>query len=495
MKTVNQGRAARIAAASPTTNRAVIHALTLVCVAVGSGLLLTAQQPQAVGTWAQTAAHVADSRIGAASAVLPDGRTLIAGGVANGQPVSSIVIYDPLTNTFVAAGEMTAARVRHTATLLDDGRVIFAGGRVAGEVTTDLEVFSLHEDPAQSFSALLGTMLTAREGHAAAKLADGSLLIAGGANAAGPLDTAEIFDPVTNTVQATWHPMGTKRAGASATRLIDGRVLIAGGTTRDADGGIRDLASAELYQPEMQAFSPAGTEMSVPRSGHTAVMLPFNGSVLMAGGSSNGAVVASADLFRPAEFPDSVSVGTGQFGPTGAMLAARHAAIAGPTADAGVAFVAGGAGVDQHGESIATANAEAYRFATITTDKADYYPGETVFITGSGWVPGETVSLLLQEWENEHSDRFFMPVAEADGTIAASFLVEPHHLGVRFYLTAQGAESKAQITFTDSAENWCRHGRRAEPKSPERGRRKQRERNSVAIARGNSPGARESAPR
>jgi hypothetical protein len=171
--------------------------------------------------------------------------------------------------------------------------------------------------------------------------------------------------------------------------------------------------------------------------------------VLIAGGSSNGALVASADLFLPAEFPDAVSVGTGEFAPTGALIAARHGAVAGP-ADHGFAFVAGGVSANEPGDSVVSHDAEAYRFATITTDKDDYYPGETVFISGSGWGPGETVSLLLQEWENEHSDRIFEPIAEADGTIAASYLVEPHHLGVRFYLTAQGTESKAQMTFTDS---------------------------------------------
>ena len=446
MKTTDMKPAARHRLANP--NRTSRHTLALVCVAVSSGLLLTAQQPQPVGSWMSVAQDVTESRVGAASAVLPDGRTLLAGGLVDGLPVASVVIYDPLTNAVIAAGEMTVARVRHTATLLSDGRVLFAGGRVADQVTPDLEVFSLPVDSEPGSAVIVGTMLAEREGHAAATLTDGRVLIAGGADAGGPLDTAEIFDPVTNTVQATWHPMNTARAGASATRLIDGRVLIAGGTTRDGEGTVRDLASAELYEPELQAFYAATTQMSVARSGHSALLLPHNNSVLIAGGSSNGALVESADLFLPAEFPDAISVGTGEFSPTGAMLAARHGAVAGP-ADDGAAFVTGGTSVDEHGDVVVSAHAETYRFATIKTDKGDYYPGETVFITGSGWVPGETVSLLLQEWENEHSDRVFEPIADMDGTIAASFLVEEHHLGVRFYLTARGTESKAQMTFTD----------------------------------------------
>ena len=115
----------------------------LVVMAVGSGLVVWGQVPQAVGSWASTGA-VADSREGSASATLADGRTLIAGGYAAGIATPSVVIYNPLDNTFIAVGQMTGARVSHTATSLKDGRVLIAGGEIAGVVTADLEIF----DPA-----------------------------------------------------------------------------------------------------------------------------------------------------------------------------------------------------------------------------------------------------------------------------------------------------------------------------------------------------------
>ena len=118
----------------------------------------------------------------------------------------------------------------------------------------------------------------------------------------------------------------------------------------------------------------AATQMSVARQGHSAVLLPNNGSVLIVGGTSNGIAQAGADLFLPAVFPDPFSYGEGEFASTGAMAAARSAAVAGPTSIEGYAFAAGGGAPD----------AEVYRFATIKTDKDDYAPGELAVNHGFG---------------------------------------------------------------------------------------------------------------
>jgi hypothetical protein len=54
-------------------------------------------------------------------------------------------------------------------------------------------------------------------------LADGKVLIAGGAN------RAEVFDPATNTFSYASGSLGTARLFATATRLRNGQVLITGG--------------------------------------------------------------------------------------------------------------------------------------------------------------------------------------------------------------------------------------------------------------------------
>jgi hypothetical protein len=120
--------------------------------------------------------------------------------------------------------------------------VLVAGGTVAGLVRNDLELF----DPSSGTSEPSATMPQPRSGHAAARLADGTVLIAGGTTTDGVvLQTAEIYDPSAETTTPTTLPMLIPRTGASATTLIDGRVLIAGGSSN----GSTDLKSAEIYSP------------------------------------------------------------------------------------------------------------------------------------------------------------------------------------------------------------------------------------------------------
>jgi len=361
---------------------------------------------------------LADNRIGAASVTLPDGRTLIAGGVAaDGIPTDTIIIYNPADGGFASAGQLIGARVGHTATLLKDGRVLFAGGAIDGVVTADLEIFN----PATATSALIGWMTQPRRGHAAALIPDGTVLIVGGSTLDGvALQSAEIFNPADESIVPAPENMHERRVGASATTLIDGRVLVAGGSD-----GNTDLASAEIFDPYFQTFMVADTTLSVARSGHTALLLAHNNSVLIAGGSSNGAPETAADLFVPAAFPDPYSYGIGRFAATNAMSAARSGAIGGPAQTDGYAFVAGGG----------AEHAEVYRFATIKTDKDDYAPGERAVISGSGWQPGELVTLLFQEDPAVHED--YVVTVEADGLgniYWDQWAPEQHDLDVRFAL-------------------------------------------------------------
>ena len=115
--------------------------------------------------------------------------------------------------------------------------MLVTGGTVDGLISADVEIF----DPATGSSHLVSTLAEPRTGHAAARLADGRVLIAGGTNADSTvLNSTELFDPATGSV-VTGASMGTAREGASATTLIDGRVLIAGG-----HDGTQELASAEI---------------------------------------------------------------------------------------------------------------------------------------------------------------------------------------------------------------------------------------------------------
>ena len=412
----------------------IARAFGVALVVGSSGFLLRAEPPQAVGTWASIGVvDPSAARTGAAIVTLADGTTLVAGGLTvDGVATNSVVIHDPLTNSSTQVGQLVAPRVDASATRLDDGRVLITGGRVADLTSADAELY----DPSVGASTLVALMAQPRSGHASALLTDGTVLIVGGTTVDGAvLTTAERFDPSTNSMIAATS-MAMPRTGASATTLIDGRVLVAGG-----HDGTRDLASAELYSPVDDTFLAVDTQLSLARAGHVAVLLPHNNSVLIAGGTSAGAAVTSADLFLPAILPDPFSWGTGTFVATGAMIHSRGRAVVGPWGDAGYAFAAGGGSAD----------GEVYRFATIETDKDDYAPGELAVITGSGWEPNEDVTLLFQEDPAVHPDYALTVRADGEGNFThGDWAPEEHDLNVRFYLMAIGSRARAQITFTDS---------------------------------------------
>ena len=125
-------------------------------------------------------------------------------------------------------------------------------------------------------------------------LPDGRVLVVG-----GDPKSAEVWDPARGTFSPAGSPPETGY-GTSTTALSDGRVLIVGGCIGD-QGCERLLASAEVWDPETESFSPAG-EMAVTRWSHTATALP-DGRVLVVGGwEEDGVNVrASAEVWEPGD--------------------------------------------------------------------------------------------------------------------------------------------------------------------------------------------------
>ncbi len=92
-----------------------------------------------------------------------------------------------------------------------------------------------------------GEMTAARSGQTATTLRNGEVLVAGGGNA-----SADLYNPATRTFSATGR-MPVSVAGATATLLPSGKVLVAGGR----HGG-RQVANAELYNPAIGTWSATG---------------------------------------------------------------------------------------------------------------------------------------------------------------------------------------------------------------------------------------------
>lgn len=161
--------------------------------------------------------------------------------------------------------------------------------------------------------ALTGPLGDGRQIHTATTLADGRVLVVGGfGNKDNPLASAVVYDPKSNAFSPTGS-LATPRGFQTSTLLADGRVLVTGGGPAAWVNDDPYLATAELYDPATGVFSPTAS-MIVARENHTATRLK-DGRVLIAGGNDlRDHATASAELYDPA---------TGTFSATGSMGTAR----------------------------------------------------------------------------------------------------------------------------------------------------------------------------
>jgi hypothetical protein len=239
------------------------------------------------------AAPMLAPRSGHTATLLPDGKVLIAGGMRRNQDFyKSAELYDPWTGKFQPAGEMNERRVSQVAVLLRSGKVLIAGGWVGHGCTDSAELY----DPANGkFTPIVAKMTTRRGDARATLLANGDILITGGADhdAPGGVASAEVFQVADMSFHSV-RPMHYARVSHTATLLRDGRVLIVGGR------GDRVNAVAELYDPKTGNFTDTGS-LATPRYKHTAGLLT-DGRVLVAGGSDErdwSGNLTSAEIYDP----------------------------------------------------------------------------------------------------------------------------------------------------------------------------------------------------
>jgi len=308
-------------------NLVVTLAISLAVAAVALEASVPARSSSPAGSVASAGVMI-EPRSGHTATLLPDGRVLIVGGMRRNQDFyKSAELYDPATGEFRPTGEMNERRVGHVAVLLRSGKVLIAGGFVGHDTTDSAELY----DPASGKFAKLAVKMTARRGDPSATLlADGDVLIAGGADrdTPGGISSAEVFHAASMTFR-TVGPMHFARISHTSTLLDDGRVLIVGGR------GERVNASAEIYDPKTGRFTETGS-LATARYKHTTGLLP-DGRVLIAGGSDERdwhGTLSSAEIYDPR---------TGKFTATSSMNDSRfklpHEAVALPS---GKLLIAGG---------------------------------------------------------------------------------------------------------------------------------------------------------
>jgi hypothetical protein len=289
----------------------------------------------------RTVGRLATGRYAHTATLLADARVLVAGGTVGGTTITSVAeVYLPSSQTFaVLANAMAYARSNHTATRLSDGRVLLAGGWVETspgvlQAQARAEVF----DPVAGTFTEVGQMTHGRADHAAARLADGRVLITGGSDRVGPnfvdFADAELFDPATGRFTAHASGMVESHATHACLDLLDGRFLVTSGfgvrcelfdattagftllplvpgdSTRQAcaaatfaSGGAviaggDALGTVLTLRPGTSVVTNSGSPLSRPRHYATATRISAD-HVLVAGGvdfTTNGLILTSCDL-------------------------------------------------------------------------------------------------------------------------------------------------------------------------------------------------------
>src|SRR5262249_5377338 len=150
--------------------------------------------------------------------MLDDGRVLLVGGRAAGTPVATVDVVNP-DGSIGAGSPLGMPRAGHTAVRLAVGSVLVAVGTTlvaiaqgTGEAATTA---GDARSPGAGWEFRECGLKQPRVGGWASLRADGGVLVAGGSDDSGPLDTFEVYDPVSTT----FHPAGilsAARAGHAA---------------------------------------------------------------------------------------------------------------------------------------------------------------------------------------------------------------------------------------------------------------------------------------
>ena len=232
------------------------------------------------------------------ASLLPNGTILLAGGTDGQNVLASAEVFDPATGNFtLTVSSMAAARERHSASLLPNGRVLLAGGSTSSSgVTGPTNSAELYFPNPGAFRPA-AVMISSHSQHVAVSLPNGNVFVAGGYNGLNTVtNTAEVYQSTTNTwIAAAPMPANQQRAVAAAVQLQDGTIMVCGGINQN---GL--LNSVLIYNPTTNAWAVNGEAMPSALQSHTATLLA-NGRVLVAGGDNGFGETNSSFIYDPAQ--------------------------------------------------------------------------------------------------------------------------------------------------------------------------------------------------
>ena len=294
---------------------------------------------------------------------LADGRTFVAGGnIQADLGIADATIFDPKTDTYFRAPDMTVARWYPTATELGDGRVlVFSGDNIVTNRPSqphplkDASVNSLPEiynPKTNNWTDLTSATLTSPLYPFMFLLSNGKVFDAGPDTTTRTLDTATqtwttvgtspfdgmsavMYRPDKIMKAGTWAdpdfnggtnplytadgrtavidmsapspawrstaPMALGRAYENLTLLPDGTVLASGGmSTSDGTDQSKGVLPAEIWNPDTETWTTVAS-LTNPREYHSTALLLPDGRVLMSGGGALAGATDqnNAEIFSP----------------------------------------------------------------------------------------------------------------------------------------------------------------------------------------------------
>lgn len=247
----------------------------------------------------------------ALAAVSAAGLNLSGAGEANPLELSMAVglvgQFARTTKSEAVCSSMTIDRRGHTATLLPDGRVFIVGGErvTAQNERSLLKSTEFYNPRTGSFERGPDLPGGARREHTATVLPSSKILIAGGTGlrqsggvtAEDTLKSGLIFDPASDTFETSIVVLKSARAGHTATMLDDGTVVLAGGSYRSGTL-VEYLATIEFYDTSAGTYTTTGVQLSIERGYHAAVALPDGSGVVFIGGRDDTQAHRSIDIYR-----------------------------------------------------------------------------------------------------------------------------------------------------------------------------------------------------
>jgi hypothetical protein len=231
------------------------------------------------------------------AALLGNGQVLIIGGQTDSTTVlATTEIYDPVAGAVTAGPSLATAHTDAFASVFGPAgqvKVIVGGGSDGKNPLASVEVY----DPANGRFSSASSLLEPLSGAQAATMDDGTVVVAGGANANGPAN-AELYDPSTGAF--TKLPLAVQRAG-SAFGASGSEAIVMGGVSANVL-----QSSCETYDMAARAFAPSATLLHPRADASATVVAGTSGTQLVLAGGRDTQVLGSVEILRGTTLQNAV---------------------------------------------------------------------------------------------------------------------------------------------------------------------------------------------